>query len=327
MLLACPHCSTSYEVAAAALGGGRSVRCAACRTVWLARPEGVLQQPVAAMAAAPDTGDAFERWEEPPPPEEAAASEDDWEAEQDPVAATDWEQAIGHETDSDAADWIAEARTIPPALSDMADNTDGFLASDRHDRTDPEFAPPLAPAAGAGFAASLRRSASQRAGQRLRLTSARGGTGWGLPVRPLPVAIAVLAVAAIGLLIWRTSIVRIVPQAASFYAALGMPVNLRGVVFENVRTTQEMHEGIPVLVVEGSIVSVASKPSEAQRLRFSLRNEAGNEIYSWTALPSRSIVEPGDSVPFRSRLASPPPEGRDVIVRFFNRRDAVTAVR
>ncbi|MGE3869744.1 MAG: MJ0042-type zinc finger domain-containing protein, partial [Pseudorhodoplanes sp.] len=318
MLLACPHCSTSYEVAAAALGAGRSVRCAACRTVWLARPEGARAEPAAAMAGAPDTGDAFDRWEEPPPPEPAAASEDDWESERDPVAATDWEQAIGHETDSDVADWIAEARTIPPALSNMADNTDGFLGSDRHDRTDAEFAPAPAPAAGAGFAASLRRSASQRAGQRLRLASARSG-GWQLPVRPLPVAIAVLAVAAIGLLIWRTSIVRIVPQAASFYAALGMPVNLRGVVFENVRTTQEMHEGIPVLVVEGSIVSVASKPSEAQRLRFSLRNEAGNEIYSWTALPSRSIVEPGDSVPFRSRLASPPPEGRDVIVRFFNR--------
>ena len=136
-----------------------------------------------------------------------------------------------------------------------------------------------------------------------------------------------LAIAAVGLLFWRTSIVRLAPQAASFYAAIGLPVNLRGAVFEDVRIVQEMHEGIPVLVIEGRIVSTVNKPVEAQRLRFSLRDASGKEIYSWTALPSRSIIEAGDSVPFRSRLASPPAVGRDVVVRFFNRRDTAMAGR
>ena len=37
---------------------------------------------------------------------------------------------------------------------------------------------------------------------------------------------------------------------------------------------------------------------------------------------SKTMLGSGNGLPFRARLASPPPDGRDVIVRFFNRRDA-----
>jgi hypothetical protein len=35
------------------------------------------------------------------------------------------------------------------------------------------------------------------------------------------------------------------------------------------------------------------------------------------------VLKPGDYVRFKSRLASPPPEGRSIDVRFFNKRDMV----
>jgi hypothetical protein len=59
------------------------------------------------------------------------------------------------------------------------------------------------------------------------------------------------------------------------------------------------------------------------RLRFAVRDEAGHEVYAWTALPNRGALGPGETLPFRSRLALPPPEAHDVLVRFFNRRDMV----
>ena len=34
----------------------------------------------------------------------------------------------------------------------------------------------------------------------------------------------------------------------------------------------------------------------------------------------------GAALPFRSRLASPPPEGKAVLVRFVNRRDALAGL-
>jgi hypothetical protein len=44
-------------------------------------------------------------------------------------------------------------------------------------------------------------------------------------------------------------------------------------------------------------------------------------------VPPRSVLPSGEALPFRSRLASPPPEGRDVLVRFFARRDLVAGMR
>jgi len=80
-------------------------------------------------------------------------------------------------------------------------------------------------------------------------------------------------------------------------------------------------EGVPVLLVQGRIVSTSKHMVDVPRLRFAVRNASGNEIYTWTALPNRSLLSPGETLAFQSRLASPPPETRDVLVRFFNRHD------
>jgi hypothetical protein len=60
------------------------------------------------------------------------------------------------------------------------------------------------------------------------------------------------------------------------------------------------------------------------RLRFTLRNAAGAELLSWTAPPDRPALGPGETLPFRSRLASPPADGYDVSLRFLNRQDFIT---
>jgi predicted Zn finger-like uncharacterized protein len=133
--------------------------------------------------------------------------------------------------------------------------------------------------------------------------------------------IAAFSLAVAALIGWRAQIVRAVPQTASFYAALGLPVNLRGLAFANVKIAEEMHEGVPVLVVEGEIVNVAKRTIEVPRLRFSVRNGSGVEIYAWTALPSQPVISSGETLAFRSRLASPPADAQNVQVRFFHRRD------
>ena len=61
---------------------------------------------------------------------------------------------------------------------------------------------------------------------------------------------------------WRADVVRLMPQTASLYSTIGLGVNLRGVVFENIKTSREIHEGVPVMVVEGEIVSVSRKAVE-----------------------------------------------------------------
>jgi predicted Zn finger-like uncharacterized protein len=193
---------------------------------------------------------------------------------------------------------IDDAPALAPTDADVAAEADAALAP----------------------APDVKLGATRRAMRR-----AGSAFGWWLP--GLPVAILALLALDAALIGWRADVVRAAPQTASLYAAIGLPVNLRGLTFADVATATETHDGVPVLVVEGTIVSASPRVVEVPRLRFSVRNRSGQEVYAWTAVPSRSVLGPGESLSFRSRLASPPPDAREVLVRFFNRRDLVAGIQ
>jgi predicted Zn finger-like uncharacterized protein len=184
--------------------------------------------------------------------------------------------------------------------------------------------PPLAPGA-VDSAAEVSASAEPSARSwppRRRLS---GGAS---AVQPRLLAVAVILVAVVlAAISSRASIVRMAPNMAGLYAAIGLPVNLRGLEFKDVRTTHEVHDGIPVLVIEGEIVNIAARTVEVPRLRLAVMGEGGQEVYSWTALLPHSVLSAGESLPFRSRLASPPAEGKEVLVRFLNRIDLTANAR
>src|SRR3979490_2189337 len=106
---------------------------------------------------------------------------------------------------------------------------------------------------------------------------------------------------------------------------VGLEVNLRGLMFKDVKITTESVEGKPVLAIEGVIVAEARKPVELPRLRFSVRDAQGAEIYAWNAVLEQPVLKPGEQAWFKSRLASPPPEGRNIDIRFFSKRDIATS--
>jgi hypothetical protein len=125
----------------------------------------------------------------------------------------------------------------------------------------------------------------------------------------------------LALMIWRVEVVRLLPQTATFYKMVGFDVNLRGLALKDMKITTETVEGKPVLVIEGVIVGEARLPVELPRLRFSVSDAHGAEIYAWNAVLDQSVLKPGERAWFKSRLASPPPEGRNIDVRFFSKRD------
>ena len=143
----------------------------------------------------------------------------------------------------------------------------------------------------------------------------------GKPVIGLPTACVTMGALVLALLFWRSDVVRLLPQTAAFYKMVGLDVNLRGLTFKDLKITNETVEGKPVLVIEGVIVGEARKPVELPRLRFSVRDAQGAEIYAWNAVLEQTTLKPGERAWFKSRLASPPPEGRNIDVRFFSKRD------
>jgi predicted Zn finger-like uncharacterized protein len=275
MLIVCPDCTTSYEIDAAKLGAGRSVRCARCASTW--------------FAAAPVSEPAFE----------ASAASDGIEAEPHDGGFPQWTMEAVPKPEP------AGETTVLPALTGDTPSLVPFAAEAGQD--DAQGA--VDPHKDIEQIARRSRIAAERRARRRRLSV------------NLPFVILVLAAVTAALIGWRTHIVRAAPQSASLYAAIGLPVNLRGLVFKDVRTAEEMHENVPVLLVEGTIVNVAARTVDVPRLRFSVRSEAGIEVYAWSSQPSQPVLGAGEVLAFRSRLASPPADARDVMVRFFHRRD------
>jgi len=284
MHIVCPHCTTSFAINPAALGAaGRNVRCSRCKETWLARPEDAVEVPAAAPAMAESS---------PPGAQDAAA---EWEA----LAREEQGQGTPVvESPSISADWPAEAKTKPQ------DDEDAWPAAARQDAGDHEE--------------DIPKRASLFSG---RLVFPPLPRIPGMPSVSLQTACVTMGALVLALLIWRAEIVRLLPQTATFYRMVGLDVNLRGLAFRDVKISNEIVEGKPVLVIEGVIVAEAKKPVELPRLRFSLRDAQGAEIYAWNSVLEQPMLRPGERAQFKSRLASPPPEGRNIDIRFFNRRD------
>jgi predicted Zn finger-like uncharacterized protein len=285
MHIVCPHCTTSYAVNPATFGdAGRTVRCSRCKEVWLARPEDLARTEVLVPAIAanePDPNEDMSAWGITDDEPETTA-ESDVPVVDSPSISSDWPTDANHRTED--ADWTSMARDDQPI--------------------------------GSRFARPSRLSALRRFVPNISLR---------IPYMPrlsLPVACAGMAALVLALMIWRVDVVRLLPQTASFYQMVGLHVNLRGLVFKDVKVTTETVDGKPVLVIEGNIVGESrSIPVALPRLRFVVRDAQGTEIYAWNAVLEQQGLNPGDKAWFRSRLASPPVEGRSLDVRFFNRRD------
>jgi predicted Zn finger-like uncharacterized protein len=285
MHIVCPHCTTSYAINLATLGAaGRTVRCSRCKEVWLARPEDAIEAeaPVPAMAAASQ-----------------AAGEADAAAEWEAMAREDAaEQDAPHvDSPSISADWPAEGAARSAA--------DDWTSAAREDGLDHDEERPKR--------ASLF--------SRLFRLPALPHLLPGKPVIGLPTACVAMGALVLALLFWRSDVVRLLPQTAAFYKMVGLHVNLRGLEFKDLKITNETIEGKPVLVIEGMIVGETRKAVELPRLRFSVRDAQGAEIYAWNAVLEQTTLKPGERAWFKSRLASPPPEGRHIDVRFFSKRD------
>jgi predicted Zn finger-like uncharacterized protein len=308
MLIVCPSCATSYMVDQASLGpAGRTVRCARCKTTWHAGgPQADVDAFVDRVIAEAEARDGGA----PAPPGKTETT-----APARPAAAH-----LDDDFGDEASEPIAGA-SAQPTLPRIDAFEIGHDEPPAHPIDDaPPLVPPLEQAplveAAAGEQEDIETFAARRQRLQSKRKSARRSSRWTAIVLVL-VAFNVAVVGA------RNEVVRFLPQTAGLFAAIGLPVNLRQLKFDAVHIARETEHGVPILVVEGVIVSEASKPVEVPRLRFAARNAAGQEVYTWTMPPDRKMLRPGEKLAFRSRLASPPNDAKDVMVRFFTTGDAM----
>jgi predicted Zn finger-like uncharacterized protein len=114
----------------------------------------------------------------------------------------------------------------------------------------------------------------------------------------------------------RESIVAAAPFAAGAYAAIGLPVNVRGLRIDNLRARLDASGDKKILLVEGAIVNVRRGETAAPDLRIALRAADGRELYVWTTRAPKERLARGERVDFAARLAAPPEGIEDALVKF-----------
>ncbi|MFL9825425.1 MJ0042-type zinc finger domain-containing protein [Rhodoplanes sp. SY1] len=321
MKIVCPRCEAWYEVPEASVGRGRAVRCAECRTEWTATAEDAVRAEEAAFRreaarreterAAAAAASAFAT---------ASAGEPGWGGGTAPTGF-DAPPASAASAEPEDDGWPDDLMPPKPAAA-AEPEPDGFSAAAVEDapsvvpETDP-FTLPEGPTRDwdAEFeAAEARRIARERA-------KPQGKRRFAIP-KPTWATVSLALLVVIGAILgWRADVVRALPQTGGLFAAIGLPVNLRGLAFDAVKVQADVSDKVPVVIVEGVVVNVSKVRIDVPRLRFAMRDQHGAETHTWTALPQKPSLAPGESQPFRTRLASPPADSREVFVRFFNRRD------
>ena len=119
-----------------------------------------------------------------------------------------------------------------------------------------------------------------------------------------------------GAVLGRERIVAAAPATARLYAATHLAVNPLGLDLKGVRSELVLNGQDQLLVVEGEILNRRGRDVEVPSLRLTVRGPDGLELYTWTNEPPRKTLAPAEIARFRARLASPPAEGREVLVRF-----------
>jgi Protein of unknown function (DUF3426) len=129
-------------------------------------------------------------------------------------------------------------------------------------------------------------------------------------------AMLLILCSAMGVIAARAWVVKAMPDTAQVFAAIGLPVNLRGLALDSVRTNVFDSGDRKVLMVEGTVSNLRELSVEAPNMRIALRGRDKRELYVWTAPAPKAQLGPNEQVTFRSRLAAPPDDVSDVVVKF-----------
>ena len=171
-------------------------------------------------------------------------------------------------------------------LSTMGDGTTSDLTPDTELKTD----------VAKGAHVEMRdRADDKRRRRRLRTV----GLIWAIPLFLLCVA-AGLTYA------MRQDIVRKIPATATLYKQFGIDVTLSGLMIEDPITRTTLIENKTVLIVNGAVRNISSKPQDVPLIKFSMHDKSGNELASWFVETSAKRLKKDGRVTYVSEFPNPP---------------------
>ncbi|MDP3314780.1 MAG: zinc-ribbon domain-containing protein [Devosia sp.] len=296
VVIACPHCGTRYQVPPETLGKtGRKVACAHCGQSWMADPGSAL--PV-------------------PEPDDRLFNEADEKALDKSFAD---EEAALRDVPASVRQLLPKGAVPPPEVMRSISEIKAALES-KTGKTLSTVAPPdSAPPSPA------KKQAQGKLRQRQQAI-----------VDALPVAQLgrVLRIAGIGLLLavvgggilFRTEIVRTLPDLAGLYSSVGLTVNVIGLEFSEVTTVVSRRGASDVMTVHATIAGAERRRVVVPPVVVTLLGDDGSPVYAWSVAPKQGDLEPGEAIVFSAELASPPSGARQVRLSFADSTRALAPI-
>lgn len=293
VIIACPHCGTRYQVPPETLGdAGRKVACAHCGQSWMAEPGAAL--PV-------------------PQEDDKLFSEADERALDKSFAEA---ESSLREVPASVRQLIPKGEVPPPEVMRSITEIKAALES-KSGKTLSDVAPDDAARTPEQKKAQGKLEKRQRAFAK-HLPSAR-------LARVLRVAgLGMLAAVISGGVLFRTDIVRAVPDLAGLYAAVGLRVNVIGLDFSEVTTLRSRQGGNDVLTVNATIFGVEPRLVMVPPVVVTLLGSDDTPVYSWSVAPKQRDLEPGEMIGFSAELVSPPDGAEQVRLSFADSTRAIT---
>lgn len=298
VVIICPHCSTRYQVPADTIGTkGRQVQCAHCGKAWQALAEKIIEPappkpappPTVIAARSPDPDQMFD-----------ADFEAELDAEFEAEQRADAETAASPAAEPVRAEQMRSIEEIKAAIAPKA----------------PEPQPSIKPADPVGD--KKRQKAFD---QRQDLLTRQ------LPLARVRRILRAAGLITLALLIGvgfslRTEIVRLFPDLAGTYEALGLGVNVVGLEFRDVKTLLALRRGADVMQVDARIYSVAAGKTQVPPVVVTLLNDAGEPLYEWSVQPETTELQSGQVVDFTTQVTAPPAGATRVRLSFARSRVA-----
>jgi predicted Zn finger-like uncharacterized protein len=128
-------------------------------------------------------------------------------------------------------------------------------------------------------------------------------------------------------LIFRNDVVRVWPEAANAYKALGFEVNRFGLDFNTIEPSRTFDGTTPVLTVKGTVVNISSVTQPGADVRIGLRDENGDEVGVLTATMSLWSLPPGEQASFEASMENPPVAAFELELSFVDSAGTQTEVQ
>lgn len=288
VVIVCPHCATRYQVPAETVGTkGRQVQCAHCGRAWQAFAEKIIEP----------------RAPKPVPPPTIVKSA----AAKDPDQMFDATAEAELDAEFEAEQKAATAPAVEPATDQMRSIEEIKAA------IAPKAPDPIAVVKPADTQVDKKR---QKAFDQRQTMLTRQ-----LPLARVRRMLRLTGLVTLALLIgvgfsFRTDIVRMFPDLAGTYEALGLGVNVVGLEFRDVKTLLALRRGADVMQVDARIYSVAPGVVDVPPVVVTLLNSENVPLYEWSVAPTVPSLGVGEVVDFSTQVTDPPPGAIKVRLTF-----------